>query len=496
MNKKPNIIFIHNDHQAYYRWGWDQGTKPKRPNFDKLAQEGAEFNNVYCATPLCGPTRRSLLTGLFPHTHGQTHNYTDPEYNHEVYLNTLAEEGYKNYYYGKWHAGPGAANDHQCEGFSHTDYGNPYITEAYEDYVKRYNLPKAVHHIEKVFDIPEFETQGFFLKLKKGADYQCESSWCGEHAIGVTTTPKETHESFFLANLACEQLEKLAKEKDGKPFSLRVDFWGPHQPHFPTQEFLDMYDDIDVPEYGSFRSNLEGKPEFYHRERSLPFGKDNKIIIPSPVEWEEWKEIVKYCYAHITMVDAAGGMIIDKLKELGLDENTLIIWTTDHGDALASHGGHFDKGSYLSEEVVRIPLAMSWKGRIPAGQVRDEYVSTVDFPVTMLDAAGTKFTKNPVHGESLIPLVTGETDEWREDIMSETHGHGYGEEVIGRMIVHGDYKYIYTKDHVNELYNLKDDPFELKNLIDNPEYTDVLKDMQARLDKWQANTNDPEMRVK
>ncbi|MGL6175152.1 MAG: sulfatase-like hydrolase/transferase [Cellulosilyticaceae bacterium] len=492
MNKKPNIIFIQNDHQAYYRWGWENGEKPKRPHFEKLAQEGATFSNAYCATPLCGPTRRTMLTGLYSHTHGQTHNYTDPDYNHEVYLDTLAENGYKNFYYGKWHAGPGAANDHQCEGFSTTDYGNPYITSTYKEYLEKHNLPSAVHHITKVFDIPEFADQGDFLKLKVGADYQCESFWCGEHAVGVTTTPKETHEAFFLANLACEKLEELAKQPGDEPFHLRVDFWGPHQPYFPTQEFLDMYKDLQLPEYGSFRSDLAGKPEFYHRERSIPFGKDNKLVIPNPVAWEEWNDIVRYCFAHITMIDAAGGMILDKLKALGLDENTIVIWTTDHGDALASHGGHFDKGSYLSEEVMRIPLAMKWKGQITPGQVRDEYVSTVDYPVTILDAAQTQFTKNEVHGRSILPLVTDQDVTWREEIMSETHGHGYGEEVVSRMIAHNGYKYIWTKNNLCELYHLAEDPFELKNLIDDTDYAEVLQDMKVRLAKWQEQTNDPE----
>lgn len=492
MNQKPNIIFIQNDHQAYYRWGWDGSAKPQRPCFDQLAEQGSVFNNVYCATPLCGPTRRTMLTGLYAHAHKQHHNYTDPPYDTEVYLDTLAEAGYQNFYYGKWHAGPGAANDHHCEGFSRTDYANPYITPEYADYCARYNLPKAVHHIEKMLTIPHFKDDGFFLKLREGADYQCESTWCGEHAVGVTTTPKETHESFFLANLACEQLEKLAQQKDGKPFTMRVDFWGPHQPHFPTQEFLDLYKDLELPPYGSLDSRLEGKPEFYHRERNSPIGKDNKIIYPSQLTWNEWMVLIKHCYAHISMIDAAGGKILEKLKELGLDKNTLIIWTTDHGDALASHGGHFDKGSYCSEEVMRIPLAMSWEGVIPPHQVRDEYVSTVDYPVTILDAAGTAFTKNPVHGVSLLPLLRGEPVQWREEVMSEHYGHGYGEEIVSRMLVHGDYKYVATKDEVCELYNLKEDPFELKNLIDNPASQPILRDMQRRLLAYQQSTADPE----
>src|SRR5699024_10762234 len=130
--------------------------------------------------------------------------------------------------------------------------------------------------------------------------------------------------------------------------------------------------------------------------------------------------------------------------------------------------------------------------KISAGQVRDEYISTIDFPVTILDAAGTKFTQNEVHGKSILPLVTGEDVSWREDIMSETHGHGYGEDIIGRMIVHDGYKYVATKDHLHELYNLKDDPYELKNLFDDPASAEKLRDMQARLLKWQKATNDPE----
>lgn len=280
--KRPNIVFIQNDHQAYYRWGWDGGAKPLRPNFDRLAGEGAVFTQAYCATPLCGPTRRTMLTGLYAHGHKQYHNYTDPPYDKEVYLDALHEAGYRSFYFGKWHAGPGAAGDHHCEGVSVTDYGNPYLWPEYEAYLKEKGLPKAVHHIVDYFDIPEISTRGDWAKCAPGVDYQCEASWCGEHAIGVTTTPKETHESFFLANLACDQLEKLAREDSDQPFSLRVDFWGPHQPHFPTQEFLDLYEDFDLPEYGSYRNDMAGKPETYLRERSSPSARTTRSSSPAP----------------------------------------------------------------------------------------------------------------------------------------------------------------------------------------------------------------------
>ena len=131
-----------------------------------------------------------------------------------------------------------------------------------------------------------------------------------------------------------------------------------------------------------------------------------------------------------------------KLDELGLAENTLVIWTADHGDALACHGGHFNKRCYLPEEVMRVPLAMRWPGEISSGQTLDALVSNIDLAPTLLDTAGTKFS-NPVDGESLIPLMRDNTAPWREDLLCEINGHY--DPVIGRMVVTERYKYVETE---------------------------------------------------
>jgi len=491
MEKKPNIVFILNDHQAFYGHGMNGGVKPKRPCFEAFAEEGIEFENTYCVSPMCGPARRSLLTGLYPHTHGQVHNENDPEYRHDVYLDRLDEAGYKNYYYGKWHAGPGCAYDHHCQGLSETSYGNPYNTKEYADYLKRYHLPKAKHKIERIFKIDDFDRQNYFPKLKVGELYECEDRWCGEHAIGTTVTPKETHEAFFLANLACEKLEELAHSKNGEPFSLRVDFWGPHQPFFPTQEFLDMYDPKEIEKYPTFDSRLEDKPRVVKMEVNKPIGDGEYIIYPNPLPWKDWQDILAHCYAHISMLDQAGGMIINKIKELGLDENTIIIWSTDHGDALACQGGHFDKGSHMAQEVMRIPLAMNWKDRITPGTKNKDLVFTCDIPATIMDAAGAEFG-NRIDGQSLIPLAVGEKDvHWRQQLMCETYGHGYGVTIIARMLVRGDYKYICNQDDIDELYNLKEDPYEKRNLARLPKYREIVQKMREYLKEEQKKSEDP-----
>lgn len=488
MSEKPNIVLIVGDHQAYYRHGWDGGLRPQIPNFDRLASEGVFFTRSYCATPLCGPARRTLLTGLYTHNHRNYYNYSEAPYDHEVYFNRLAEYGYSNYYFGKWHAGPGTPFDFGCEGFSDTDYGNPYTTKEYQQYLEARRLPRAEHYVERVFGSDTLLKM--FPNLLAGNRYKCDRSWCGEHAIGLTLTPKETHESFFLANLACDKLTELALTADNQPFHLRVDFWGPHQPHFPTVEFAELYNSHEIEEYGSFQDTLNQKPSFFFEDANRPLADmNNRFLVPSPLTWKEWQRIVARAYAHITMVDAAGGMILDKLDQLGLSDNTIVIWTTDHGDALASHGGHFDKGSYMTEEVMRVPLAIRYPKKIQPGIVCDKLVCSTDLPVTILDAAGSGFKKK-VDGQSLLPLVTEKTKEWREDLMVETFGHGYGKFHNGRSVLAGDYKYITYEGEISELYDLKNDPYELHNLIDEPLHKKVLEDMQQRLKLWQAKSGD------
>lgn len=491
---KPNVIFLLNDHQAYYRHGWDGGVKPKRPYFEEFAKNGIEFTNAYCATPLCAPVRRTMLNGQFAHKHKNYYNDSTVPYTEETYLRRLHEDGYNNYYYGKWHAGAGnatTAENQYCDGFSSDGYGNPYISEEYKKYLEEYNLPMARHRIFWHCVSDRLFAEGHFPKLKTGEEYICESSWCGEHAVGITVTPKETHESFFLANLACKKLEEVAKTKER--FNMRVDFWGPHQPFFPTQEYYDMYNPKEIEKYGNFDDDLKEKAEVHRTEDNRHISDGNqKIIVPNPVPWETWQEILAHVYGHITMVDAAAGMILDKVKELGLDENTIIIWTTDHGDAIASHGGHFDKCSYMSQEVMRIPMAINWKDKIKPNQTFDGLVSNIDVPITIMDSVGLKFNQE-VHGESLLPIALGEDIEWREDLMCETAGHGYVERINGRMIVYKQYKLVLFENQLDELYDLDKDPYELENLAYKEEYKDIKEDLINRLRKWQEKTNDQDM---
>ncbi len=491
MSKKPNILCIVNDHQAYYNHIHSSGETPKTPNFNNLAKEGVQFHNAYCTTPLCAPVRRSLLSGLYPHAHKNFYNNSNIPYTEESYLRLLAEGGYQNYYYGKWHAGPKTPiEEHNCEGFSCEGYGNPYITEEYEKYIKENNLPRARHIIEKNFSTKSHQESGYFKDMIEGEEYSCTDFWCGEHAVGKTITPKETHEAFFLANLATKKIEELSKNESSNPWHIRVDFWGPHEPYFPTQEFIDMYNPSNIEMYGNFTDTLEDKAAVHRVDQNNYISKDGKLIIPNPLEWSEWQHILARAYAHITMVDAAGGVVLQKLKELGLDKDTLIIWTTDHGDAIASHGGHFDKCSYMSQEVMRIPMAMKWGSIIEKQQIKRELVSSLDIPQTILDAAGLKF-KDKKHGRSLLDLIHTHKEPWRDGLMCETYGHGYIEKVIARMYVHKNWKFVWYKEQKEELYDIENDPYELKNLAYDHGFLSIKEDLKTMLKEEQIRSYDP-----
>ena len=489
MTQKPNIVFLLNDHQAFYGHGeMVGGPKIYRPSFERLAQEGIEFTRAYTCCPLCAPARRSMLTGLFPHTHGELSNISFNPFSNETYLDKLAEAGYKNYYFGKWHAGPGTAYDHHCEGFSYPDYNNPYTKPGYKKYLKKKELPHFQVRLQQSFMDPNIKL-GKYLKSKieAGELHTLDRAACNENTTGIMTTPKETHEAFFLAHLACEKLKEIAKAGSEEPFHLRVDFWGPHHPFFATQEFLDMYLPESIPELPSFRENLENKPKLYKSEHNFPLHKYGTIVHPNPLPWSEWQKVLAINYAQQTLIDEAGGLILDALDELGFTDNTLVIWSTDHGDAVGCHGGHFDKDAYMPEEMIRIPMAVKFPNVVPAGQKSEKLVSNLDLPLTFLDAAGISFS-NAVHGQSFLPIYSNKDGEWRKDLMCETNGHFNIH--IGRVIVTDRYKYIFNDKDMDELYDLKEDPYEMNNLFDDQKYAEVLTDMKNRLEKWRQKTND------
>ena len=276
---------------------------------------------------------------------------------------------------------------------------------------------------------------------------------------------------------------------------MRVDSFGPHAPYFASPEYVDLNNPDETVEYGSFRDDLQGKPSVWLRVTNEQIADGDQLVRPNPLPWSEWASILSYVYGHVTQVDAAAGLVLDALDELGLAENTLAIWTTDHGDPVAAHGGHFGKEATMSEEVLRILMALRWPNHIPAGLTAESLVSNVDVPVTVADAAAVSF-RGPVDGRSMLDVaVPGHSQEpWRTDLLCETHGH-HGEQIIGRTLVTRQFKYtayhhLDVNAHSAELFDLVRDPYQLRNLVRDPDYAEVSADLRGRLSDWRDRTHD------
>ena len=257
MDRQPNILLLVNDHQAYY--GHEKRYNIQRPFYKKLARQGVDFNRAYCATPLCCPSRRTMVSGLYTCHHGQLSGQTDVEYSYETYLERLKNAGYQVYYYGKWHTGKGTPQDFGAEGVFCEDYGNPYLLPAYQEYLEKLNLPFPKAMIEHNWCTP-----GWIDGIAEGEEYRLDRPTMNECISGILTTPKETHEVFYLAYEACRKLEEC--RDNNQPFFMAVEFWGPHQPYLPTKEYADLYDPKMIEEYPSFRDNLKQKPDIYQFE--------------------------------------------------------------------------------------------------------------------------------------------------------------------------------------------------------------------------------------
>ena len=472
-NSQPNIVFIITDHQAYYGHDREGEYEYKWPNYERFASEGVRFDRAYSVCPLCSPARSSMMTGVYPSSHGIIHNTEalhfgnrpDLDSGQLLYSHYLSQAGYRNGYVGKWHCGSQRLPiDYGIEGWSLPDYGKIYMSDEYKSYAEERGFGDARAQIEYNINYPEWRGEEIVL--------HDPSPWKFMNGSGILAGPPEAHEEQFVAHLASEKLRDFAA--NDQPFSLVVSLWGPHQPYYPSAEYADMVDPAAIPEYPSFRDDLEGRPlrHIFHREISHRSAQ-------SFTDWSTWQEILARCYAQGLQTDAAVGGVLDTLDELSLTDNTIVIWLADHGDAVASHGGLWDKSSTFIEEVARVPMAIRWPAAIAPAQETDAFVSNMDATATMLDAAGVA-VPDYMHSRSVLPLCQTPADaDWPDDLICEHNGHGHL--FPQRMILHDRYKYVFSIHDMNELYDLQDDPFEMNNLVHDPQYADLTADMKQRL---------------
>ena len=481
-DRQPNIVWLLTDHHVFKHHVDLPGPGPDMQTYRRLCEQGIEFSNAYSVCPLCTPARASMLTGVFPHRHGMIMNNgacgskLEFEQDEKLFSSYLRDAGYRVGYFGKWHCGvERTALDYGFEGWTMPGYGHPYWSEEYARYLEELGLSQAVVDVDWHYDRSSLVGEEFVLKDEEPGLIHMASS-------GRMKTPAETHEAYFVTHLANRWLEKVAET--GEPFCLRVDVWGPHQPYYVGEPFADRTDPGLIVEYPSFSSTLEGKPESHKHYR------DSVYRHCRTRSWADWSRVIARAYDHVRLVDAALGSVLDTLERLGIVDDTIVIYTADHGDAIGSHGGVFDKDSVMLEETSRIPFCIRWPGKVPGATVTQKLVTNMDLVPTVLEAAGAEIPV-PMDGRSVLRLAReGGNASWRDDVMCTHHGHG--RPCFQRMLRWRNMKYVAHLDDLDELYDLDVDPYELRNVIEKPSMKDVLGQMRQRLLRWMDECNDNE----
>lgn len=466
MERRPNILWLTTDHHIYANhYEYQSEYHGKLKTYERLCSEGTRYRQAYTACPLCTPARATMLTGQYPHRHGMILNTpmnaasneaagtrVDFDSSNQLISGPLLEKGYRVAQFGKWYGGAKTADELGFEGWTLPWYGDPMRSDVYAQYRKERNLPEP--EVEVLWSANEPDTVGKRYNLTHPYRYAFGPFSAARRML----SPKECHEAYLVSSLACDWLIDYSSQEDAAPFFLKVDVWGPHHPYDAAVPFDGTVCPENLRESPNFRDNYENKPRQYTEVK-------RRWANISNMTWEDMSQVIAVSYEQAMLVDDALGKILDQLDRLGLADNTLVIYTADHGDLLGAHGGLFNKEGLMVEETMKIPMAMRWPGVVEKGAVSDELVSNMDIPVTAMAVAGAK-PGFPVDGIDVF-------SEHRECLMSESFGC-FAREFEQKMYRWSHYKYIAHESGEEELYDLQEDPFELQNLAQSPKFAQQL----------------------
>ena len=490
MPDRPNILLITSDQQRADCYGFE-GRRVKTPHLDMLAADGSRFRN--CITPnlVCQPSRASILTGKLPLTHGVADNGIDlrPEVGEQGYARQLSEAGYHSAFLGKAHFATSS-------NFAPT--GTPECRVSSADYGPDWHGPyMGYDHVELMVLGHWFE--GRICRPPNGQHFErwvfeqaggphAEALWAKEARPGVraaqtwhSALPVAWHSSTWCGDTAIRYLQEHA---DGQPFCAWVSFPDPHHPFDAPEPWSTLHhpDEVDLPVEG--RKDLERRP-WWHRasqenepalaDPSLRQFRAKLSRTPDQSE-EELREMIANYYGMISLIDHNVGRILGELDRLGLADNTVVLYSTDHGDLLGDHGLYL-KGPTPYEALLRVGLIARGPG-IPAGRVIEDPVSTLDLPATFCDYAGAALDDD-CQSRSLRPLLEARSGASRDVAYSEwnVNSSRCGVALELRTVRTSTTKL--TMDlpsGAGEMYDLTNDPYEMQNLFDDAGYKAMRKE--------------------
>lgn len=449
---RPNILWICTDQQRFDTIHALGNHHIKTPNIDRLVNEGVAFTRAYSQSPICTPSRASFLTGMYPSAVHVTGNGNDSFPNHPpLVTRQLAEAGYDCGLIGKLHL---ASAYRRIE---------PRVNDGYR-YWQYSHAPRD--------------------DWEKGHDY---ADWVRSrgHVLGELTNdpdgvPPELHQTTWCAE---KTIEFIQQKREG-PWLASVNIYDPHPPFNPPKRYRDMYDPAAMPhplfrdsdleqqrklEAVDFQSEVRSPQELDIRNPLMPTSPDNAEDKVFGGKRDAWTLKAAY-YAMISLIDDQLGRILEALEESSQRENTMVIFTSDHGEMLGDHG-LIQKGCRFYEGLVRVPLIFSWPGHFVQGLRSNALVELLDKTPTLLSLANVDVPER-MQGLSLLPILKGEKnpDHHRDFVRCEYYNAlDLPDATFGTMYRDERYKLVTYHGHAQgELYDLIDDPGEFQNLWENP----------------------------
>lgn len=440
----PNIIVLMTDQQRWDALGCAGNTRIQTPNLDRLAASGVNFRQACCPTPLCVPSRMSFITGLRAsrHRYPWNHALPGPVPEHPTLMTLLHRERYHCQGVGKMHF------DGRLYGFQDLKSMEEAVTFRVDDDYLMYLKEQGVRtrHPQGLRDLLYYQPQ-------------------------TSGIPVEHSQSAWVARESVEFLREHIRHRAGRPFMLWSSWIAPHPPFAPCAPYDSMYDPHDM-ELPVFPERPSSTLPSVHGARGRLDG--------AHLDEDRIRRIRALYYGQVSQVDDGVGLILSALEELGLAENTVVLFLSDHGDMLGDHGLAQKNVPY--EASVRTPFLLRWPGRTEAGRVRDDLVGNEDFLATIVDELGIDRDPGaaPLVGRSLLGAKGGGLAESRDAYFMD-YGQGEGRWVAMRT---KRYKYAFwARGGFEELYDLEADPYEIRNLAgESPERT---ARMRAAVLEWE-----------
>jgi arylsulfatase A-like enzyme len=471
---KRNIVFIMADQLGASFLGCYGSKVPATPNLDALAEKGCQFDRYYAHCPVCAPNRATIFTGRSIEAHGMTTNNLHLSKEFPTFMHVLQDAGYYTGGFGKFHFSP--MQQPLPKDFSFVGYDESVPTEdprlgPWLDWVKRehpdqYELALSVAWPMNYVDQYGVDREDLRVSLENAREKylkpkQDASSW---HHMYCSPMPKEIHQTTWITDLGVD----FIKRTSDRPFVCHLSYVDPHDPYDPPSPYDEMFDpdSIELPipmAVKRYKTDILNNVLDFAGFSSI--AKDTKAL----------QKLRSLYYGKIKFIDDQIGRIIETLKEQGVLDSTVFVFTTDHGDMMGDHG-FMTKGVKHYDSAVRCPLIISGSG-IPQGEKIDHLCSSLDLFPTMTDLGGCPDIP-PVEGHSLMPLLQG-TALPAYDILVQSPYNSEGH--VDTLFTAEGWRLSLYDDAQMQLFNLQDDPREQHDLSDDEAYGSLLRDLLVRL---------------